>query len=111
LPVDPSPPAFSPKQLSKRTRHFCDAARLCATERRGKISTGNSRLGAPIFRHFSANQPIPRHCYLWQRDTRHSVRWIAANMFGGLSGAKRLRNQPIIEISASNKKFLLDPNC
>ena len=33
LPVDPSPPVFSPKRLQKRTGHFCDAARLCATER------------------------------------------------------------------------------
>lgn len=71
----------------------------------------NSHLGAPIFRHFSANLPIPRHCCLLQRDNRHSARWIAANGFGGLSGAKRLRNQPIMEIHASSKELLLAPNC
>jgi hypothetical protein len=35
-PVDPSPPAFSPIPPGKRTRQFCDTARPCATERRGR---------------------------------------------------------------------------
>lgn len=71
--------------------------------------TANSLFGAPIFRHSSANPPIARHCSMWQRNHRHTVRWIAADGNGGLSGAWRRRKQPDSKDRASTKKFLLAP--
>jgi hypothetical protein len=70
----------------------------------------NSHLGAPIFRHISANPLIPRHCRLWPRNHRHPIRWIAPNGFGDLSGAQRPGNQPVMAIGASSRKILLAHN-
>jgi hypothetical protein len=54
LPVDPSPLALSPNRPRKRTRHFHDVARRCATERRAQEKRGTptpakSQIGSTVF--------------------------------------------------------------
>jgi hypothetical protein len=104
-------PHFRPSDLQNEpdisaTRHV--SVRRSAG---GKNGAANSSLGAPVSRHLLPNPPVLRHCCQLQHDHRHSVRWIATNGFGGLSGAKRPGNQPILEIHASSKEFLLAHNC